>query len=78
MLDLALEKDSTLAHACYAGEGVVLISEFDVDTEEYDLMPFYFEDRSQAYEYIIRFAKALFDMGYRIADEATTEGEIET
>jgi hypothetical protein len=59
MLGFNLESPKCVTNVYYAGEGVVLISTFDKEAQEHDMLPFYFQDRSTAYEYIIKFTYTL-------------------
>lgn len=59
MLGFILESPKCITNVSYAGEGVVLVSTYDKEVKEHDMLPFYFKDKSQAYEYIIKFSYTL-------------------
>lgn len=61
MLGFNLESPKCVTNVTYAGEGVVLISTFDKEAQEHDMLPFYFTSKSQAYEYIIKFTNTLLN-----------------
>lgn len=70
MLAFALESTQIITNVSYAGEGVVLLSIYDKTTGKYDMMPFYFQTKAQAYEYIIKFTNQLLtEQKFKIVEE---------
>lgn len=76
MLGFSLESPRCYTNVSYAGEGVVLISTFDKDAQEHDMLPFYFKDQAQAYEYIIKFTNTLLtEQQFKVVVEEGNERE---